>query len=70
MILGKPVLNSLKTILLGHHLVMKFPTDHGIGLVRGDQRVVRECDMTYLYEVEIGRFYSNGRLDIRDEVDT
>ena len=35
-ILGQPSLNNLKAITSTYHLAMKFPTDGGVGVVRGD----------------------------------
>ena len=43
MLLGRPSLNAIKAIPSAYHLVIKFPTMNGIGMVRGDQRVAREC---------------------------
>ena len=31
-----------------YHLLLKFPTDHGIGEVRGDQVAAKECYLTSL----------------------
>ncbi|XP_022874266.1 uncharacterized protein LOC111393099 [Olea europaea var. sylvestris] len=36
-ILGRPLLNKIQAIVSTFHLAMKFPTGHGIGVVRGDQ---------------------------------
>ena len=36
-ILGRPTLNSWKTVALTYHLMIKFPTEYGIGEVREDQ---------------------------------
>ena len=35
-ILGRPTLNSWKTVTLTYHLMIKFPTENGVGEVRGD----------------------------------
>ncbi|XP_022845324.1 uncharacterized protein LOC111368326 [Olea europaea var. sylvestris] len=40
-ILGRPLLNKIRAIVLTFHLAMKFPTGHGIGVVRGDQTAAR-----------------------------
>ena len=42
-IIGRPTLNSWKTVTFTYHLSVKFPTEYGIGQVRGDQLVAREC---------------------------
>ena len=43
MLLGRPSLNVIKAIPSAYHMMIKFPTIHGVGMVRGDQRVAREC---------------------------
>ncbi|GFZ00949.1 hypothetical protein Acr_14g0005840 [Actinidia rufa] len=42
-ILGRPTLGRIKAITSTHHLKMKFPTLTGIGEVKGDQKVARQC---------------------------
>ena len=42
-LLGRPSLNAIKAIPSTYHMVIKFPTTGGVGMVRGDQRVAREC---------------------------
>ena len=42
-ILGQPTLNKLKVATSTYNLKVKFPTAHGIGEIRGDQVLVREC---------------------------
>ena len=42
-ILGRPTLNSWKAITSTYHLMIKFPTDYGIGELRGSQMAAREC---------------------------
>ena len=41
--LGRPSLNAIKVIPSAYHMVIKFPTVSGVGMVRGDQRMAREC---------------------------
>ena len=43
MLLGRSSLNAIKAIPSAHHMMIKFPTISGVGIVRGDQRVAREC---------------------------
>ncbi|XP_022850864.1 uncharacterized protein LOC111372708 [Olea europaea var. sylvestris] len=45
-ILGRPLLNKIQAVVSTFHLAMKFPTGHGIGVVRGDQMVARQCYVT------------------------
>ena len=42
-ILGRSVLNRLGAVVSTSHLLMKFPTRHGVGQERGDQQVSRAC---------------------------
>ncbi len=42
-ILGRPALNDLGAITSIPHLCMKFLTDSGVGVVRGDQKSARMC---------------------------
>ena len=37
MLLGRPSLNAIKDIPSTDHMIIKFPTIHGVGMVRGDQ---------------------------------
>ena len=47
-ILGQPTLNSWKSATSTYHLMIKFPTDCGIGELRGDQVAARECYIAML----------------------
>ena len=47
-ILGRPTLNSWKAITSTYHLMIKFPTEYGVGEVRGNQVVARECYIAML----------------------
>jgi hypothetical protein len=47
-IISRPTLNRLRAVTSTYHLLIKFPTEHGIGEVRGDQIVARECYFTSL----------------------
>ena len=37
-LLGRPFLNAIKAIPSSYHMVIKFPTTNGVGMVREDQR--------------------------------
>ena len=50
-IIGRPTLNSWKAFMSTYHLLVKFPTEHGIGQVHGDQLAAKEC---YLAMLAIG----------------
>jgi len=40
---GRTALNDLKVVTLTPHLSMKFPTEEGVGVVKGDQKEARRC---------------------------
>ncbi|XP_059663839.1 uncharacterized protein LOC132309562 [Cornus florida] len=42
-ILGRTTLNAMKAITSTYHLLMRFPTEYGMGELRGDQTIAREC---------------------------
>jgi hypothetical protein len=42
-IIGRPALNKLRAATSTYHLMMKFPTEERVGVVRGDQLVARRC---------------------------
>ena len=47
-IMGRHTLNSWKVETSTYHLMIKFPTEYGVGEVRGDQVAVRECYIAML----------------------
>ena len=42
-IIGRPALNKLRAVTTTYYLKMKFSIAHGIGEIRGDQVLAREC---------------------------
>ena len=42
-ILGRPTLNSWKAVTSTYHLMIKFPTDYGVGELHESQMATREC---------------------------
>ena len=69
MLLGRPSLNAIKVIPSAYHMMIKFPTTSGVGMVRGDQRVARECYSASMKQKAVDNIYLD-ELDIRDEVNT
>ena len=67
MLLDRPSLNAIKAIPSAYHLMIKFPTISGVGMVRGDQRVARECYSTSMKQKAIDNIYLD-ELEMRDEV--
>ena len=67
MLLGRPSLNAIKAIPSAYHLMIKFPTIHGVGMVRGDQRVARECYTASMKQKVVDNVNVD-ELDMRDEV--
>ena len=50
-------------------MVIKFPTANEVGIVRGNQRVARECYSTSMKQKIVDNIYMD-ELDMRDEVST
>ena len=69
MLLGMPSRNSIRAIPFAYHMVIKFPTANGVGMVRGNQRVARECYSASMKQKTIDNIYMD-ELDMRDEVST
>ena len=47
-IIGCPTLNKLRAVTSTYHLLVRFPTEHGIGELKGDQAIARECYFAFL----------------------
>ena len=69
MLLGRPSLNTIRAILSAYHMVIKFLTANGVGMVRGNHRVARECYSASMKQKTVDNIYKD-ELDMRDEVNT
>ena len=67
MLLGRPSLNAIKAIPSAYHMMIKFPTESGVRMVRGDQRVARECYSASVKQKAVDNVNID-ELDMRDEV--
>ena len=45
-ILGRPWIHAMKAVPSTLHVKVKFPTEYGVTVVRGNQRVARQCLVT------------------------
>ena len=68
-LLGRPSLNTIKAIPSAYHLMIKFPTTGGVGMVRGDQRLARECYSESMKQKAVNNVYMD-ELDMRNKVNT
>ena len=47
-LLGRPFLNVIRAIPSAYHMVIKFPTVNGVGMVRGDQLDDQPAHLVYI----------------------
>ena len=69
MLLGRPSLNAIKAIPSAYHMMIKFPTLSGMGMVRGDQRVARECYSASMKQKTVHNI-SLDELEMREKIFT
>ena len=69
MLLGRPSLNAIRVVPSAYHMVIKFPTTNGVGMVRGNQRMARECYSASMKQNAVDNIYMD-ELDMRDKVTT
>ena len=68
-LLGRPSLNAIKAIPFAYNMMIKFSTISGVGMVRGDHRVARECYSTSVKQKAVDNINLD-KLNMRDEVNT
>ena len=69
MLLGRPSLNAIRVVPSAYHMVIKFLTANGVGMVRENQRIARECYLASMKQNTVDNIYMD-ELDMRDEVTT
>ena len=69
MLLSRPSLNAIRAVPSAYHMVIKFPTANGVGMVRGNQRIAKECYLAAMKQNKVDNIYMD-ELDMRDEVTT
>ena len=67
MLLGRPSLNAIKATPSAYHMMIKFPTKSGVGMVRVDPRVARECYLASVKQKAVDNVNMD-ELDMLDEV--
>ena len=68
-LLGRPSLNAMRAIPSAYHMVIKFPTANGVGMVQEDQGIAKECYLASMKQKRVGSVYMD-ELDMRDEMST
>ena len=69
MLLDRPSLNAIRAIPSTCHMVIKFPTTNGVGMVQGNQCIAKECYSASMKQNTVDNIYMD-ELDMRDEVTT
>ena len=69
MLLGRPSLNAIRATPSAYYMVVKFPTENGVGMVQGDQWIAKECYLASMKQRAVDSIYVDD-LDMRDELDT
>ncbi|GAV76830.1 hypothetical protein CFOL_v3_20303 [Cephalotus follicularis] len=68
-IIGRPGLNSMEAIVSTRHLLMKFPTRFGVGEVRGDQQVARQCYKTAIMDKGKDKVLPIANVELRGDIE-
>ena len=65
MLLGRPSLNANRSVPFAYHMVIKLPTANGVEMVRGNQRIAKECYSALMKKNMVDNIYMD-ELDMRD----
>ena len=68
-LLGRPSLNAIRVVPSAYHMVVKFLTENGVGMVRGDQWVAKECYLASMKQKAVYNIHMD-ELDMRDKLNT
>ena len=60
-ILGRPWIHSIRVVPSTLHVKIKFPTEQGVAVIRGDQQVARQC-LTTIVNWKRGNQVSQGEI--------
>ena len=66
-LLSRPSLNVVRALPSAYHMVIKFPTTNGVGMVQGNQLIARKCYSASMKQKAVGSICMD-ELNIRDEV--
>ncbi|KAK0592896.1 hypothetical protein LWI29_027400 [Acer saccharum] len=56
-LLGRPFLNKAKAVTATYALMMKFPTEYGVGVVKGSQEMARRANLSVYRDREVRQVY-------------
>ncbi|KAK1578445.1 hypothetical protein Q3G72_030307 [Acer saccharum] len=57
-LLGRPFLNKAKAVTTTYALMMKFPTEYGVGVVKGSQEMARRVNLLVYKDREVHQLYT------------
>ena len=57
-LLGRPFLNKTKAVTATYALMMKFPTEYGVGVVKGSQEMARRANLSVYKDREVHQVYA------------
>ncbi|KAK0594691.1 hypothetical protein LWI29_023748 [Acer saccharum] len=57
-LLGRPFLNKAKAVTATYALMMKFPTEYGVGMVKGSQEMARRANLLVYKDREVHQLYT------------